>query len=295
MVLVVFLLAYLVRRKLDAVSAWSSEALWRSAFKRGSTGSSGNEASRWKGLSIVLVPSLILAAGEYYLHTIGWRMAAYPLEFLLMVLLMGAPGWRARLEVYSQSWARGDMQSAWHHVMDSLPAEDRGAATSPDEMHLALSRTLLVNVFERFFLVAFWYAVGGIAAAFFARGIIALRDHWPHTAARPGFSRLAEILNWLPSRLLSLTFGVAGDLAGWMKEGKRMLFDFTLKTNQLLMGAASAALTGYALEPERFSKIHPEEWASFGGRSLEAIRDLLNRSMLVWICILALLVIAGVL
>ena len=74
-----------------------------------------------------------------------------------------------------------------------------------------------------------------------------------------------------------------------------MLCDFTLKTNQLLMGAASAALTGYALEPERFSKIHPEEWASFGGRSLEAVRDLLNRSMLVWICILALLVIAGVL
>ena len=44
MVLVVFLLAYLVRRKLDAVSAWSSEALWRSAFKRGSAGVSGNDA-----------------------------------------------------------------------------------------------------------------------------------------------------------------------------------------------------------------------------------------------------------
>ena len=56
---------------------------------------SGNEAGLWKGLVIILVPSLILAAGEYYLHTIGWRMAAYPLEFLLMVLLMGAPGWRA--------------------------------------------------------------------------------------------------------------------------------------------------------------------------------------------------------
>ena len=79
-----------------------------------------------------------------------------------------------------------------------------------------------------------------------------------------------------------------------MKEGKRRLFDFSLRTNQLLMGAASAALTGYALDPERFSKIHPDEWAGFGGRSLEAIRGLLNRSMLVWICILALLVIAGV-
>lgn len=294
MILVVFLLAYLVRRKLDAANAWSSEPLWRSAFHWGSTAKAGKEASRWKGLAMIVVPALLLAAGDWYLHVVGWRMAAYPLEFLLMVLLMGAPGWRARLDVYSQSWARGDMQSAWHHVMDSLPAQERGAATSPDEMHLALSRTLMVNVFERFFLVAFWYAVGGIAAAFFVRGVVALRDHWPQAAARPGFAVLAEILNWLPSRLLAFTFGVAGDLAGWMKEGKRTLFDVTLKTNQLLMGAASAALTGYALEPERFSKIHPDEWASFGGRSLEAIRDLLNRSMLVWICILALLVIAGV-
>ena len=37
-----------------------------------------------------------------------------------------------------------------------------------------------------------------------------------------------------------------------------------------------------------------DEWTAFGGRSLRAVRDLLNRSMLVWICILALLVISGV-
>ena len=42
MVLVVFLLAYLVRRKLDAANAWSSETLWRSAFNRGGAERSGN-------------------------------------------------------------------------------------------------------------------------------------------------------------------------------------------------------------------------------------------------------------
>ncbi|MDF0752510.1 regulatory signaling modulator protein AmpE [Marinobacter sp. 71-i] len=294
MALVVFLLAYLVRRKLDAANAWSSERLWRSVFHSGSSVRAGSEAATWKGLIIITVPALLLAAGEWYLHVLGWRMAAYPLEFLLMVLLMGAPGWRPRLDVYRESWARGDMQAAWHHIRDSLPADEQGTAASPDEMHRVLSRTLMVSLFERFFLIAFWFVVGGIAAAFFARGVIALRDHWPQTAARPGFAALAEVVNWLPSRLLSFTFGVAGDLAGWMKEGKRVLFDVALKTDQVLMGAASAALTGYALDPERFSRIHPDEWADFGGRSLDAIRDLLNRSMLVWICVFALLVIAGV-
>lgn len=59
------------------------------------------------------------------------------------------------------------------------------------------------------------------------------------------------------------------------------------------MISANGSLTGYALDPARFSQIHPDEWASFGERSLSAVRDLLNRSMLVWICLLALLVIAG--
>lgn len=294
MVLVVFLLAYLTRRKLDAANAWSGDFLWRAAFGAISKAPAGKVAVKWKGLLMVAVPAILLAAGEWYLRELGWRMAAYPLEFALLVMLMGAPGWRSPLEAYSASWARGDMQAAWHHIKDSLPARDRGAATSPDEMHLILSRSLMVNIFERFFLIAFWYVIGGPAAAFFARGVIALRDHWPQVAARPDFAALAEVLNWLPSRLLSFTFGVAGDLAGWMSEGKRVLVGITLKADQVLMAAANGALTGYALDPGRFSQIHPDEWADYGRRSLDAIRDLLNRSMLVWICVLALLVIAGV-
>lgn len=295
MTLVVFLLAYLVRRKLDAANAWSGDSFWRRTFHSSSKSPAGKEAGKWKGLLIVGAPAALLAVADGYLDLVSWRVASYPLEFLLLVMLMGAPGWRSTLEAYVESWARGDMQGAWHHVKDSLPARERGAATSPDAMHLILSRTLMVNVFERFFLIAFWYVIAGPAMAFFARGVIALRDHWPQAAARPGFAALAEVLNWVPSRLLSVTFGVAGDLAGWMSEGKRALVDISLKTDQVLMAAANGALTGYALDPARFAQIHPGEWTDYGRRSLDAIRDLLNRSMLVWICVVALLVIAGVL
>lgn len=294
MTLVVFLLAYLTRRKLDAANAWSGAALWRRAFRGNSKTSAGKEAVKWKGLAMLAVPALAIAVGEWYLVELGWRAAAYPLEFMLLVILMGAPGWRSPLEAYSTSWARGDMQAAWHHIKDHLPAKDRGAAISPGDMHLILTRTLMVEVFERFFLIAFWYVVGGPAMAFFARGVIALRDYWPQAAARPGFAALAEVLNWIPARLLSFTFGLAGDLAGWMSEGRRVLTGITLKTDQVLMGAANGSLTGYALDPGRFSQVHPDEWPDYGRRSLDAIRDLLNRSMLVWICVLALLVIAGV-
>lgn len=83
----------------------------------------------------------------------------------------------------------------------------------------------------------------------------------------------------------------SGRLAQESPDGARRLHKNVADT---LMISANGSLTGYALDPNRFSQMHPEEWADFGGRSLSAIRDLLNRSMLVWICALALLVIFGI-
>jgi AmpE protein len=152
----------------------------------------------------------------------------------------------------------------------------------------------MLAVFQRFFLVAFWYVVGGIGLAILVRGLVALAQQWPQAAARPRYLKACEWFGWIPVRLLSITFGIAGDLSGWLAEARPVITGISKKTSEVLMISANGSLTGYALDPGRFSRVHPDEWASFGGRSLSAVRGLLNRSMLVWICVLALLVIAGV-
>ncbi|MBO6850693.1 MAG: histidine kinase [Marinobacter sp.] len=294
MVLVTFLLAWLVRRRLDMSGHLVGDNVWRTWFQAGRKTDAGRESEIWRGLLRVALPAAALVVLVAVAEQGGWRLAVYPLEFLLLLLLMGSPGWKPLLRAYSDSWSRGDMQAAWHHIKDVLPAAERGQAHSPDDMHLSLCKKLMVTLFERFFLVAFWYVVGGIGLALFARGLVALQEHWPQAAARPRFARIAAVVAWVPSRLLALTFGLAGDLAGWVKEARVLLVSPSLKTSQVLMAAANGALTGYALDPARFSRIHPDEWTRFGSKSLGAIRDLLNRSMLVWICAFALLVIAGV-
>ncbi len=291
---IVFLFSYMVRRRLDSLDLLSGEELWRSWFRKGRRVRAGHESGIAAGLSLVLLPALLVGLVEYLLVSSGWRMAAYPLEFLVLVVLMGTPGWTQVLGAYAEAWQRGDMQSAWHQVKDRLPADERGAALSPEAMHLSLSKALMVSVFERFFLVAFWYVVGGIGLAVLARGLVALAEQWPQAPARPRFARLSDLMGWIPARLLSLTFGVAGDLAGWIRETRRTLTGVTRSPGEVLMISANGSLTGYALDPARFSRIHSDEWTAFGGRSLKAVRDLLNRSMLVWICTLALLVISGV-
>lgn len=294
MILVVFLIAYLVRRRLDNLNAVSSDELWRRWFHQGSVVKAGHESGILSGLVLVAVPAFLAALGVYILAVYGWRAAAYPLEILVLVFMMGTPGWRQSVEPYTEAWQRGDMQAAWHHIQERLPASERGAAASPEVMHLSLSRALMLAVFQRFFLIAFWYVVGGIGLAILVRGLVALAEQWPQAPARPRYLKACEWINWIPVRLLSVTFGIAGDLSGWLGEARRAIAGFTNKTSEVLMISANGSLTGYALDPARFSQIHPDEWANFGGRSLSAVRDLLNRSMLVWICLLALLVIAGV-
>lgn len=294
MILVIFLIAYLVRRRLDSLNAVSGDELWRRWFRQGSVVKAGHESGTWSGLILVLVPAAICALGVYVLALYDWRIAAYPLELLVLVLLMGTPGWRQSIEPYTEAWRRGDMQAAWHLIQERLPASERGVAASPEFMHLSLCKALMLAVFQRFFLVAFWYVVGGIGLAIFVRGLVALSEQWPQAAARPRFGAICEWFNWMPARLLSITFGIAGDLSGWLGEARVAIAGITKKTSEILMISANGSLTGYALDPARFSRIHPDEWANYGERSLSAVRGLLNRSMLVWICILALLVIAGV-
>lgn len=294
MTLVVFLVAYVVRRRLDSLNAVPADELWRRWFRRGGVVKAGRESGVVNGLLLVAIPALLIGLCVHVMALYGWRIAAYPLEVLVLVLMMGVPGWRQSVEPYVDAWQKGDMQAAWHHIQGRLPASERGAATSPETMHLSLSRALMLAVFQRFFLIAFWYVVGGIGLAVLVRGLVALAEQWPQAAARPKYLKVCEWINWLPVRLLSVTFGIAGDLSGWLGEGRSAIVGIKKNTPEVLMISANGALTGYAVDPERFSRIHTDEWASFGGRSLSAIRDLLNRSMLVWICLLALLVIAGV-
>lgn len=296
MTFVVLLLAYFIRRRLDAGNRLDTEVFWRRYLQMGYwVPAAGKEARVWPGVLMILIPALVLLLVTHQLRLFSWSLFAQSLDLIVLVLLLGSTGWRDRLMAYTEAWRRGDMQAAWHYVKDSLPGGEGSSANAPETLHLALCARFMQVMFERYFLLIFWYVIGGIGVALLVRGVLALRDHWPQVETRGGFALAADGLAWLPVRLLSLSFGLAGDLAGWLKEGWVGIVSWSFGPRAVLMNAADASLTGYALEPNRFAQLHPDDWMDFGDRSLTAIRDLLNRSMFVWIGLLALLVIAGIL
>ncbi|PAV25093.1 AmpE protein [Tamilnaduibacter salinus] len=289
------LLGYLIRRGLDASGRVGSDAVFRLWFSRMPPSRAGREHRAWPGVAIllgaVLLAVLIGFAFRYWhLSFLQWFFDA-----LMIALLLGRPGWKQALTGYGQAWRRGDAAQAWREVQALLPASVRGDALEPRVMHLALCRQYLVQTFEHYFMLLFWFAVLGLPGLILSRLALALRDHWPHPGGRAVFERPVTLLAWIPARVLALSFGIAGDLAGWMSDRRQNLFRFGGQVEDLLFDSANGALSSYSLDPDGYQRVHPDGWPDYGARSLQAVRDLLNRSLLVWISAFAILAILGIL
>lgn len=292
--LLVVLLAWILRRQLDA-RGLLDPAQWQRRFLQHAPPehSNGRGTLRW------LVPVygvLVLAVGGLTWGTSGIAGGLWA-SLLALVLLVaggtGMPGWREPLRAYSEAWRAGDMQAAWYHVSSLLPAEQRGAALAPEQLHLSLCGALIQTTFERYFLPLFWYAVLGPAGVVLILVALMLRDHYPSSHVRGLFSRWGFWLAVPPRWLLSFSFALAGDFSGWISEPRNRHPRREDSCGDVLLTAAGSALSSYALDPARFQAHDPDGWLDYGHRSLLAVRNLLNRSMLVWLAALAILALMG--
>lgn len=293
--LLVILVAWVLRRQLDARNRIDPEQWQRRLLHRAPGDSAGGQPGPfWRIVLIYVVAVLAVGALVFWgAESIFGGLWASLLALVLMLVATGMPGWRQPMNAYAEAWRKGDMQAAWYQIQHLLPAEQRGASLEPDTLHLNLAGSFINACFERYFLPIFWYAVLGPAGLVLILGGLAIRDHYPSMLIRERFALWVDLLAWIPARLLSFTFAIAGDFAGWAAEEGR---DYRLTPEarrQLLTRAASGALSSYALDPRRFERHHPDEWPDFGYRSLLAVRQLLNRGMVVWIAALAVLAIMG--
>src|SRR5690554_8211896 len=110
MVLVVFLLAYVIRQRLDRLGLLSSDDLWRSWLHIGTRSKAGKEGSLFLGLILVLGPAVLLAAQDMEAGYGGIRVVVYPVELTVQELTMGVAIWRPLRLDYTEACGRGATQ-----------------------------------------------------------------------------------------------------------------------------------------------------------------------------------------
>jgi len=220
----------------------------------------------------------------------------------ILVLLVAfdrtQPGQLAR--DFLEKWKNSDMASSLEFLQkefkaSSLPGEDDRYAIGK-----YFSKQLSYRSFEKMFVMFFWYMCTGALGILFSYITYQLRDSHPEQPQQRQvdlISFLIQLLEWVPLRLLALTFSLAGNFVHCFENVRESFWEFNKETNNadLLYGYAGCAISGMVLN----TLTDDDEGQEAGGvpdresAEIQAILGLLERSQAIWLSVLALITIVG--
>lgn len=131
---------------------------------------------------------------------------------------------------------------------------------------------------QDYFVPAFWYLLLGPLGAVAYRLLELTRQQWGHSASHPA-AMLVHALEWIPARLLALSFALIGQFDSTLRTLRSVAMEWELSAGELVARCASAALVPESTEP--------------GMAVLQDTRQLLIRALLSWAVIIAFLSLMG--
>ncbi len=245
-----------------------------------------------RGLQLagVLLPVVVLEL--VYIGVGG--MAGGLVEFALLVLVLsyalGRGSLGAALAAYLERWSRGDFQAAHQVLTDEAAMAAPDGIEDPVSLHNAARRRLYYRSFERVFAVMFWFVLGGPAGALAYR-LVALdgESHSPEMSAAPEILPLRDWADWLPARLLGLSFALVGHFDACLRKWRGLIAEVGPAAVDVLESCGNAALD--LQQPQADESI--EALVSRGAAEIESVEVLHRRALVVWLVVVAFLEMIG--
>ncbi len=178
-------------------------------------------------------------------------------------------------------------------------ARDREFARQED-IAAFFSKHLVYRSLHRTFALFFWYLVAGPYGVLACYLTYQLRDgggeaaHPAHPKTAQTAETIVQLLEWIPLRLLALSFSLAGNFVHCFNQLKQSFQQFDLKSDNaaLLYSFAGLALFDGAAG-EASGKATTAAGAAEQIREIESLQALLERCQLLWLSLLALFTIFG--
>ena len=135
---------------------------------------------------------------------------------------------------FLEKWKNSDMASSLEFLQkefkaSSLPGEDDRYAIGK-----YFSKQLSYRSFENMFGMFFWYMCTGALGILFSYITYQLRDSHPEQPQQRQvdlISFLIQLLEWVPLRLLALTFSLAGNFVQCVDNVRESFWEFNKETN----------------------------------------------------------------
>ena len=279
-----------------------------------STKISRHPSTRWVlGTSLAyLIPLFALGV---ILYLVAGQLYGLPTMLVHILVLLVAfdriqPGKLAR--EFLEKWKAEDIQACMLYLKQELAMPEALKIDDEEALSEYFSKQLVYRSFEKMFVMFFWYIVGGPIGIIFCYVSYQPRDLQIESVARKKadereceqeaeitlITNLIWLLEWMPMRLLAITFSLIGNFVRCFENLKKSFWSAGVETSSvdLLYGYASCALSGM-VGPDM-----PE--ADAGGNSktrerlqkvarIQALLALLERSQAVWLILLAIFTVYG--
>jgi AmpE protein len=239
----------------------------------------------WIALGVMLLPVVPVAwiAWTFRDALLGLAYLAFAVAVLFFSL--GPQDLLAQLRDWVEARERGDDETAAAIARDIRETDGHVQAA---ETPRALESAIFVQANHRIFGIIFWFMLLGPAGAWAYRVADLFRRHMRTTGTGGRATQLCEtlfgLLAWIPSRLLALTYAVAGSFddafEDWRAYYERTSASFFGASENILAAAGIGAIRRRCPEDDKLT-------------SVRAARDLLRRTLVIWITIIAALTLVG--
>ena len=227
----------------------------------------------WTLAILVLAPVAVLALLLHVLEPVAYGLLALPVHLLVLVYSLGRGDVKAALGPFRDAWRRGDDQAALH-------VAERDLGLAADDAQGLIKRVqghLLWQAYQSFFAVIFWYFLLGPGAALAYRLLALTADHSRQPALQALAGQLRHALDWLPVRVIALSFALVGNFVAVTRVMLHELLDWHISAGHLVAKVGRVA-----------DDIPEEEDHQRGLERLDSLWELLLRCAVLWYACFAL-------
>ncbi|WP_019624367.1 adenosylcobinamide-phosphate synthase CbiB [Thioalkalivibrio thiocyanoxidans] len=248
--------------------------------------------SVWRGGFWVLALVVPFGLAAWWLSRLpaGWLV-----ELAVLWLALGGRGLEEHARRVADALRAGDLPGA-RQAVGMLVSRDTSELDASG-VRAATAESVLENGNDAVFATVFWFLVAGAAGVVVYRLVNTLDAMWGYRTPRHArfgrvAARLDDILNWVPARLTSLAYALAGQtrtaLRCWRDQGRRWK-----SPNAGPVMAAGAGALGVTLGgPARYAGGIEERpvlgaGAAPGPGTIDAALRLVDRALAIWLVAIA--------
>ncbi len=238
-------------------------------------------------LILVLSPMLLVLLVQALLDNTLLGLPSLILFVIVLLYGLGRGDFSDQLQHYLSAWNHGNFESAYDKALAMGDFQQSDAIADHQSLHDHVRRAFIYTGFERWFAVVFWFLLlGPVGAVGYRLMFLAARSTSLAEADQQLALRVVHYLDWLPARLLVISFALTGNFVDGFNRCWQLFFE-NPPCEELLDDTALAAIDHRGNDRPQLDNI--EAFIEYGRQELLALQGLLSRSVVCWVIVIAVL------